>query len=158
MINQIKTYIYRKWVQAEKFSRIKSELKEGEILVQWDYNESCKSIEQDEIQSAYFGHSCFSTFTARGYYKVEDKLFKYCITITSETSDYSRIAFTCFNRVIQNTQDEINARVTKVYACIDDMAAPFRSRSVFRLLSTFDPSIDLERNEMEVEKYYSHWN
>ena len=60
--------------------------------------------------------------------------------------------------MIQNAQDEINARVTKVYACIDGMAAPFRSRSVFRLLSTFDPSIDLERNDMEVEKYYSHWN
>ena len=36
----------RKWVQAEKFNRIKG----GEFIVQCDYSESYKKIEQDEIK------------------------------------------------------------------------------------------------------------
>ena len=67
VIDQLIKHIYRKQVPAEELNRIKSELKEGETIVQCDYSDSNKNTEQDEIQSTYFGHSCFTIFTVCSY-------------------------------------------------------------------------------------------
>ena len=59
--------------------------------MQVDYSESYKEADQIEIQSAYFGHSCFSILTACCYYRTEEgELMTYLVTITSESSDHSR--------------------------------------------------------------------
>ena len=77
------------------------------MMMHVDYSESYKNAQQDEIQSAYFSHTCFSLFTAFCYYRSinSSHLENVPITITSESSDHSRnAAFSCVNMIIQYMQ------------------------------------------------------
>ena len=113
--------------------------------MQVDYSESYKNNEQNEMQGAYFGHSCFSIFNTCCYYKAEEgELMKYPVTITSESSHHSRIAaFSCVNKIIKLMEEKIKS-IKKVIVWSDGMGAQFRSRFVFMLLSTNDHAINLE--------------
>ena len=150
-VKSLKQPIFRKRSQAGSLIDAKSNLQEGQLLMQVDYSESYKNAEQNEIQSAYFGHTCFSIFTACCYYKAEEgKQMKYPVTITSESSDHSRIAaFSCVNKIIKLMEEKIKP-IKKVIVWSDGMAAQFHSRFVFMLLSTIDHAIDLERHYNEV--------
>ena len=68
-ISKLKKHIYRKIIQAEEFYQRKEELEGGEVIVQRDYSENYKNVEQDVIQKVYFDHTCFSIFTLCGYTK-----------------------------------------------------------------------------------------
>ena len=149
-IENQKLHIRQKRMQVVEFNALKENLEENEILVKCDYSENYKNLAQDEIQSAYFGHSCFSIFTACGYDWSETVLNKYPITIVSETSDNSCIAaFTYFNKVVEHMLEKIDVPVDKVYAWSDSMFAQFRSRLIFMLLSQFDETESLEWYYME---------
>ena len=130
---------------------MKDELSYGEILLHVDYSENYKNAQQDEIQSAYFGHTCFSLFTACCYYKSDSALKNISTTITSESSDHSRIAaFSCVNAVIKHAQEQIKpVQIHKVIVWSDGCAAQFRSKFVFMLMTYFDSNIDLEWNYNE---------
>jgi len=143
-VKSLKQHIFRKRSQAASLIESKSNLKEGQLLMQVDYSESYKNAEQNEIQSAYFGHTCFSIFTACCYYKAEEgELMKYPVTITSESNDHSRItSFSCVCKLIKVMEEKIKS-IEKVIVWSDGMGAQFRSRFVF-MLSTIDLAIDLE--------------
>ena len=144
-ISNSKKHIHQKRIQAEEFHKRKEEMEEGELIVQCDCSENYKNVEQNEIQSAYFGHPCFSIYTACGYCKTDDKLIKNPITIIMEASDHSRIAaFTCFSKVVHTIQFKMQVPLRKVYAWSDGMGEQFRSHFVFKLLTTFDREVDLE--------------
>ena len=105
---------------------------------------------QDEIQSAYFGHSCFSIFTDCSYHQSEGVLKKYPITIVSEVSNHSHIAgLKCFNKVVEHMLEKIDLPVDKGYAWSDGMTAQFRSRFVLMLLSQFHETKNLKWHYME---------
>lgn len=144
-LKSLKQHIYRKRAQASVLIETKNNLQEGDVLMQVDYSESYKNNEQDEIQSAYFGHSCFSIFTACCYYVSEEGGSMKCpITITSESSDHSRIAaFSCINKLLNVMKEKVKP-IKKLIIWSAGMGAQFRSRFVFMLLSTLDHSIDLE--------------
>ena len=144
-VKSLKQHIFRKRSQVASLIEAKSNLQEGQLLMQVDYSESYKNAEQNEIQSAYFGHSCFSVFTACCYYRAEEgELMKYPVTITSESSDHSRIAaFSCVNKIIKLMEEKIKS-INNVIVWSDGMGAQFRSRFVFMLLSTVDHAINLE--------------
>ena len=102
-IENLKLHIWRKRTQVAIFNAPKKNLEENEILVQCDYSGNYKNLAQDEIQGAYFGHSCYSIFTASGDHRSEGMLKKYPITILSEAFDHPRIAAsTCFNKVVEH--------------------------------------------------------
>lgn len=65
---------------------------------------STYNLELQEIQSAYFGHECFSIFTACCYHCATNKeLVNENITVTSERSDHPGIAsHTCIIKVMSN--------------------------------------------------------
>ena len=65
---------------------------------------STYNLELQEIQSAYFGHECFSIFTACCYHCPTNKeLVNENITVTSERSDHPGIAsHTCIIKVMFN--------------------------------------------------------
>ena len=63
-IKSLKQHIFWKLSQAASFIEAKSNLQEGQFLMQVDCCESYKNAEQNKIQSAYFGHSYVSIFTA----------------------------------------------------------------------------------------------
>ena len=94
----LKKHIFTKRKQTTVCNELKNELKTGQFLVNVDYSENCENKQQDEIQSAYFGHITFSLFTACCCLKTEDdgELVKENITVTSEAPEHSRIAaFSC---------------------------------------------------------------
>ena len=69
-----------------------------------------KNSQQNEIQSAYFGNSTFSIFTACYYTKtLEDGgLKKDSIVVVSESKEHNRAAaLTCLKKVIKRAE-EIN--------------------------------------------------
>ena len=144
-MESLKQHIFRKYSQAASLIEPKSNLQDGHLLMQVDYNQSYKNPEQNEIQSAYFGHSCFSIFTACCYYRTEEGVsMTYPVTSTSESSDHSRIAaFSFINKILKVMEERIN-RIKKVNAWSDGMGVQFCSRFVFTLLSTINQEIDVE--------------
>ena len=134
---ELKEHIHRKRIQASAYNTCKIDLATGETLIYIDYSESYKNKQQDEIQSAYFGLSTFSLFTACVYHldSIGD-LVKRPITVVSESSDYSRIAaLTCIDFVIKEIEKHM--KLTKAIIWSDGCAAQFRSRFFFKLLSTY---------------------
>ena len=140
-------HIYVKRVQFNYYSNIKNNLGKSDLLVQVDYRRSYENKQQHEIQSAYFGHTTFSIFTACCYLRdSEDNLVSESITVTSELPDHSRAAaITCVSKVIENVRENhqhLPLRIN-VFVWSDGCAAQFRSRYVFTLLSTLDTSLNL---------------
>ena len=146
-ISILKQHIFVKRVQVQSYNDMKDNLRSNDILVHVDYSESYENKQQREIQSAYFGHSSFSIFTACCYLKsISDVTCKESITITSESSDHSRsAALTCVMKVIEFVREKHQHLPLKVNAHIwsDGCAAQFRSRFLFQLLTTIDNTINL---------------
>ena len=63
----LKAHIFVKKTKNTQYNRLKENLKTNEFIIHVDYSENYKNKEQDEIQSAYFGHNSFSIFTACCY-------------------------------------------------------------------------------------------
>ena len=150
-VKSLKQHIFRKRSQATSLIEVKSNLQEDHLLMQVDYSESYKNAEQNQIQSAYFGHSCFSIFTACCYYRTEEgELMTYPVKTTSESSYHSRIpAFSGVNKILKVMEEKINP-IKKVFAWSDGMGVQFCSRFVFMLLSTIDQAIDVKWHYNEV--------
>ena len=111
-IVSLKSHIYSKRVQNRHCNLLKDTLDHGKILVHVDYAESYKNSQQNEIQSAYFGNTAFSIFTACCYTKSLDDdggLKKDSIFVISESKEHGRAAaITCVKKVIEKAE-EINA-------------------------------------------------
>ena len=92
-IISLKKHIYSKRAQNRIYNRVKENLDHGEVLVHVDYAESYKNSQQNEMQSAYFGNSVFSIFTACCYSRSPDgSLKKDSIVVISESKDHDRKA------------------------------------------------------------------
>ena len=127
------------------------------MLMHVDYSENYVNVQQGEIQSAYFGHSAFSIFTACCYIRGEDgKLANENVTVVSEASDHSRIAaFTCVNKVLNFMREKYDLPSGIIlHVWSDGCSAQFRSWFVFRLLCDMYRSIKLRLyyNERHHEK------
>ena len=147
-VESLKQHIYVKRQQVKCYNEIKENLEEDEILLHVDYSENYENKQQGEIQSAYFGHTTFSLFTACCYLRLpnEDDLHKDHLTITSESTDHSRIAaFTCVQKVLDHLRRKYAhlQRSLRVHIWSDGCAAQFRSRYVFSLMTHFDSSYQL---------------
>ena len=55
-INVLKEHIYVKEVQNDAYDKHKTELSDGDLLVQVEFAESYRNYQQNEIQNAYFGN------------------------------------------------------------------------------------------------------
>ena len=101
---ELKKHIYVKGKQHKYFNSTKDKLKVGEILVSIDYSENYVNKEQQEIQSVYFGHKCFSIFTASCYFDLANRaLVNENMGVILEASDHCRIvANTCFIKIIDH--------------------------------------------------------
>ena len=80
-----------------------------EILVHVDFAENYENKQLSEIQSAYFGHTTFSIFTACCYTRnVDGEIQIHNIALVTEASDHSRIAaHTLIVRVIEEVKRHV---------------------------------------------------
>ena len=145
-VKTLKHHIHVKYVQFKYYNDAKANLAKNEILIHVDYSESYENNQQREIQSAYFGHTKFSIFTACCYLRdVGNKVISEPVTITSELSDHSRAAaITCILKIIDHLREKQHL-LLKINAVIwsDGCSAQFRSRFVFKLLAGINSSINI---------------
>ena len=66
-VSTLKKNIFVKRYQNNYYSSLKNNLKGRQLLINFDYSENYVNQEQLDIQSADFGHECFSIFTACCY-------------------------------------------------------------------------------------------
>ena len=120
-ISILKIQIYVKRVQVQCYNNQKDGLKDNDLMVHVDYSENYDNRQQSEIQSAYFGHSTFSLFTACCYLKSESgDICKESITVTSESSDHSRsAALSCVIKVIDFVREKYQHLPLKINALME---------------------------------------
>ena len=89
----LKKHMIVKCEQNNFYNNVKDNLEENEVLVHVDYSKSYSDKDQQEIQSAYFGHNTLSIFTACYCFRGGDgEVVSKNITVTSNATDHSRIA------------------------------------------------------------------
>jgi len=132
-IKVLKKHIFVKREQNKFYNNVKDNLEENEVLIHVDYSENYSNKDQQEIQSAYFGHDTFSLFTACCYFRGDNgETVSKNITVTSNATDHSRIAaHTCIMKVIEELSKTV--KITKIHVWSDGCSAQFRSRFVFFL-------------------------
>ena len=134
-ITVLKKHIYTKRQQNATYNRIKDNLTSEVLNV--DYSENYHNKQQQEIQSAYFGNTSFSIFTACAYYRQDEseEVKKMPIAITTEANDKSRsAAISCVDTVIKHVEGKLSNRLETVHIYSDGCCAQFRSRFVFQLV------------------------
>ena len=134
----LKRHIYSKRSQNRHYNHVKESLDHGQILVHVDYAESYKNSQQNEIQSAYFGNSTFSIFTACCYTKSLDSggLKKDSIVVVNDSKEHNgAAALTCLKKVVEKAEEINVAKYDKIIVWSDGCSAQFRFRFVFRLLT-----------------------
>ena len=62
-IKELKLHIHVRNEQYTVYNQLKEEMAGNSMLLHVDYAESYENKQQDECQSAYFGHTTFSIFT-----------------------------------------------------------------------------------------------
>ena len=105
LVKILKAHLFVKRTQNTHYNRLKENVEINEFIIHVDYSESYEDKEQDEIQSASFGHNSFSIFVATHAGLIHDTLFSENVTVTLEATDHSRIAaFSCINMIIDSLQ------------------------------------------------------
>ena len=118
----LKRHIYSKRSQNRHYNHVKESLDHGQILVHVDYAESYKNSQQNEIQSAYFGNSTFSIFTACCYRKSLDNggLKKDSTVVVSNSKEHNRAtALTCLKEVVEKAEQINVAKYDKIIVWSD---------------------------------------
>ena len=149
----LKRHVYSKRSQNRHYNHVKESLDHGQILVHVDYAESYKKSQQNEIQSAYFGNSTFSIFTACCYTKSMDNggLKKDSIVVVNESKEHNRaVALACLEKVVEKAEEINVAKYDKIVVWSDGCSTQCRSRFVFRLLTQdFFDGVELTWNYNE---------
>ena len=122
-INELKYHLFVRNEQYKIYNSLKLQMPENAILLHVDYAENYESKQEGESQSAYFGHTPFSIFTAAAYFKLNGKMEKISIVNVSNAKDHSQIAsHSCILKAI--------GTITIRYPHLNQMPNFMRARSV----------------------------
>ena len=85
------------------------------MLIHVDCSESYSSVQQDEIQSAYFGHQNFSIFTSCSSYRQKElaDLATVPVNVINKSSEHSQIAMCTCITVVSQIKDQMNEALSK---------------------------------------------
>ena len=123
----LKKHIIVEREQSTFYNNVKVNLEENEVLVHIGYSEKYNNKDQQEIESAYFGHNAFEIFTVCCCFCGDKgELVSKNIMVIFNAVDHSRIAaHTCNMKVIEKLNKTI--QIVKVYISSDRFAAQFCS-------------------------------
>lgn len=136
-VKVLKEHIYVKRVQNEAYNYHKDGLKNNDLIVHVDFAENYRNDQQNEIQSAYFGHQSFSLFTSCCYFKDDKNIVQQkSIVIVTESSDHNRVtSMSSLKKVVEIAEKSLEKSFGRLIVWSDGMSAQFRSRFVFKLLA-----------------------
>ena len=109
-------------------------------LIHVDYCENYQCQQQNEIQSAYFGHKSVSLLTERACFRSinYNEVKSFLIDVTTEAFDRSRVAsLSCINKIFLHVESLIGNVVKNAHIFSDGMSSQFRSRFVFHFLTKY---------------------
>ena len=134
----LKEHIFVKGIQNEAYNYQKDGLTVDDLLVYVDFAENYRNDQQNEIQSAYFGHQSFSLFTSCCYYKDDGNILQQkSIVIITENSDHNRVtSMSSLRKVVEIAENSLGKSFRRLIIWSDGMSAQFRSRFIFRLLAS----------------------
>ena len=72
--SQMKTHAYNIYRQYSELKHLKKNLGKKDVILSVDFSRNYENKQLHEIQSAYFGHKCFTIFTAACYIHKEVKI------------------------------------------------------------------------------------
>ena len=75
-INELKCHLFIRNEQIQLYNNLKLQMSENTIPLRVGYAENYENKQQDECQSAYFGHKSFSIFSAAPYIRLNGKTEK----------------------------------------------------------------------------------
>ena len=123
---------------------------ENSVLLHIEYAENHENKQQGECQSAYFGHTSSSIFTAAAYIRLNEKTEKISIVSVSEAKDHLRIASHSF--ILKSIEmiairyphlDQFGSLGIRYWS--DGCSAQFRFQFAFQLTTHFPSRINVIR-------------
>ena len=131
----LKEHIFVKRIQNGAYNDQKDGLTVDSLLVHVDFAENYRNDQQNEIQSAYFGHQSFSLFTSCCYYKDDGNILQQkSIVIITENSDHNRVtSMSSLRKVVEIAENSLGKSFRRLIIWSDGMSAQFRSRFIFKL-------------------------
>ena len=152
---RMKTHAYNIYWQYSELKHLKKTLGGKNVILSVDFSRNYDNKQLCEFQSAYFGHECFTIFTAACYVHKDvvcngkakfDKEFGLnvipIVIISNETTHDRDVAFTNNQKLISIVQD-ISPDITNFHFWSDGCAGQFRSRYVFRSFSYYPQALYL---------------
>ena len=105
--------------------------------IHFDFAESYRNDQQNEIQSAYFGNQSFSLFTSCCYIKgVTNEIRNNSVVVVTENSDHNRItSMRCLKKMIDILETECGKAFTNVVLWSDGMGTQYGSKFISQLLA-----------------------
>ena len=134
----LKEHIFVKRIQDEACNYQKHSLTVDDLFVHVNFAENYRNDQQNEIQSAYFGHQSFSPFTSCCYYKYDGNILQQkSIVILTENSDHNGVtSMSSFRKVVEIAGNSLGKNFRRSIIWSDGMSAQFRSRFIFKLLAS----------------------
>ena len=99
----LKQLVHKKRIQVFCLNSIKEDLKITDFLLHVDFSESYKNVNQGKIQSAHFGQSSFSIFTACAYTCTNGEIRTIPSTDSTKSNEHSYvIPLSCIHKIISH--------------------------------------------------------
>ncbi|XP_049306174.1 uncharacterized protein LOC125776689 [Bactrocera dorsalis] len=137
-----KLHTYVKRTQQKYFQDRKISIKQDEAVLQVDFAENYRLLNQNEIQSAHFSYSQVTIFTCVAWLHNCTRSF----AITSDQLSHNKYDVYCFLQLIVKKLKEQNA-ISKLFLFSDGCASQFKNKFILSIIPFFKEKLDLTNFE-----------
>lgn len=118
--------------QSKFLEQLKSELKEGELVVICDFSENYSFVLQDEVQGFHWNNLQATIHPIVVYYKEENNFKHKSIVVISECLTHDTVAVHLFQKkLIQFLKESFNEMPKKIFYFSDGCAAQYKNKKNF---------------------------
>ena len=148
--SEFKRHNYSRMRQHSELTHLKATLVGTKsAIIQVDFSENYTNTQQNEIQSAYFGHDNFSLYTVCVWFPDGNQVKSKTFCIISDNLTHSKFYVLHYNKLIIQEVRQIVADLQTVHFWSDGCAAQFKSRFCFYLLSMYPTDLRITWNFFE---------
>jgi hypothetical protein len=130
-----KVHCYVKRQQSDYFEKKKSELVDGEIVLQIDFAKNYCCLLQDEIQAAYWNHNQVTIFTAVAWIGHESEV-QSLVVISDDMTHGKKQVFAFLYRILTSLKTKFPS-ITHDHVFSDGCCAQFKNKFNFANLTFF---------------------
>ena len=132
-LKAFKVHSFIKTKQAAQFQSMYTAPRPGHAVLQIDFSENASIMEQDEVQSAHWGHTHVTVFTAVAWSLEGSRSF----CIISDTSSHDKHTAASFlNTLMDDMQTQMTSPLVDLDIFSDGAAQHFKQKYMFLFLSS----------------------